>query len=283
MMQRYSRRVFVRAGLVMVLSGLFPVPLANAAAIIDINEAINKAGRLRMLSQRMAKLYCQIGLGVLPDKARQLLTGSIKLYREHLAELKAYAPNADIRSTYEELEQVWRQYEKVLNVTPSQSNARQIASINEDALRIAHLATTQLELHAGTSVGRLINIAGRQRMLSQRMAKFYMFRQWGISTPEMEKEARLAQREFVSALQALTQATENSNKIKEELELAGTQWLFFEQALQQQATGGKVMTYTEHVATTSERILQVMDRITGLYAGLSAKSAPGARAARTGR
>lgn len=278
-MHVFSRRAFVRTGLAVAITGLLPVLPARAAAIADVNEAINKAGRMRMLSQRMAKLYCQMGLGVLPDKARQLLTASMKLYREHLVELKAYAPHADIRATYEELEQVWREYEKLLNVMPSQANVRQIASINEDALRIAHLATTQLELHAGTSVGRLINISGRQRMLSQRMAKFYMFRQWGITSPEMEKEARLAQREFVSALQALNQAPENNDKIKGVLELAGTQWLFFEQALRQQATGGKTSTDAEHVATTSERILQVMDRITGLYAGLNAKAAPNSRAA----
>lgn len=282
-MRVFLRREFVRLGLVGVSLGLLSGLPVSAAAIVDINEAINKAGRMRMLSQRMAKLYCQIGLGVLPDKARELLAASMKLYREHLVELKTFAPSADIRATYEELEQIWRQYEKLLNATPSRENAQRIASVNEDALRIAHLATTQLELHAGTSVGRLINISGRQRMLSQRMAKFYMFRQWGITTPDMEKEARLAQREFVSALQALNQAPENSEKIKGELELAGTQWLFFEQALRQQAAAGQAQTYTEHVATTSERILQVMDRITGLYAGLIAKPAPGAVQRKTGR
>lgn len=282
-MRVFSRREFVRLGLVGVSLGLLSGLPASAAAIVDINEAINKAGRMRMLSQRMAKLYCQMGLGVLPDKAKVLLAASMKLYREHLAELKAFAPSADIRATYDELEQVWRQYEKALNAIPSRDNAQKIASVNEDALRIAHLATTQLELHAATSVGRLINISGRQRMLSQRMAKFYMFRQWGITTPDMEKEARLAQREFVSALQALNQAPENSETIKGELELAGTQWLFFEQALRQQASSGQAQVYTEHVATTSERILQVMDRITGLYAGLTAKAAPDTGRRKAGR
>jgi len=34
------------------------------AQISDINSAINKAGRQRMLSQRMAKAYFQIGLQI---------------------------------------------------------------------------------------------------------------------------------------------------------------------------------------------------------------------------
>ncbi|MBI5329033.1 MAG: type IV pili methyl-accepting chemotaxis transducer N-terminal domain-containing protein [Betaproteobacteria bacterium] len=246
------------------------LPGFSWGAVSDIQDAINKAGRMRMLSQRMAKAYCQSGLGIVPEKSRKILDASMQLYREHLAELKTYAPTPDVRSTYEELEKVWRQYEQVLSGNPHLANAKKIAGLSEEALSLAHLATTQLELQAGTSVGRLINIAGRQRMLSQRLAKFYMFRQWGISSPEMTQQAQLAQREFISAMQALSRAPENTDKIKSELELAKTQWLFFEQALLQQGGGSQDIAFATDVATTSERILEVMDRTTGLYSKLAA-------------
>jgi nitrate/nitrite-specific signal transduction histidine kinase len=250
--------------------GLYTPP--SFAAIEDIQDAINKAGRMRMLSQRMAKLYCQLGMGILPDRSRKLLDASMRLYQDHLLELKAFSPSADIKHSYEELELVWRRYEQLLKTAPSQGEARKIATVNEEALSLAHLATTQLELHAGTNVGRLINISGRQRMLSQRLAKFYMFQQWGVATPEMAKQAQLAQREFVSAMQALQRASENTDKIKGELGAAANQWIFFEQALQQ--TGD--LSLANDVATTSERILEVMDRVTGLYAKLGQEAAKGA-------
>lgn len=266
------RREFLlaAAGLALCLTS---VP--SWAAIGDIQEAINKAGRMRMLSQRMAKLYCQLGMGVLPEKSKKILDASMQLYREHLAELKAFAPTPDVKSSYEDLERIWRQYEPLLAGKPNQTDARKIATVNEEALGIAHLATTQLELQAGSSVGRLINIAGRQRMLSQRLAKFYMFRQWGVATPEMMKQAQIAQREFISALQALNRAPENTIKIRNELELAATQWLFFEQALQQQGVDTQDLSYATDVATTSERILEAMDRTTGLYARLGTEAVKG--------
>ncbi len=257
---------------------LLPPGLAVAAGISDIGDAINKAGRQRMLSQRMAKAYCQIGLGILPGRSEKILEQSQQRFSEQLAELKAYAPTTDIKESYAELDKLWQQYNKLLSGKPSLDNARLIASLNEDVLRSAHLATTQLELHAASNVGRLINVAGRQRMLSQRMAKFYMFRQWGIKSPSLDQEAQLARREFVSALGALDKAQENDTAIKNELELARTQWLFFDEALKQQDVGGKdMMTYATHVATTSERLLEVMDRITGHYTRISAASAPAAR------
>lgn len=267
-MPKISRRKFLGGGGILLASLL--VPLAPArAAVANLNDAINKAGRLRMLSQRMAKTYCQLGQDILVPQSRRILEASMKLYQEHLDELKAYAPQEDIRATYAELEGVWRRYRQLLSGSPSLENARQISRINEDALRLAHLGTTQLELLATSSVGRLVNIAGRQRMLSQRLAKFYMFQRWGISVAGMDAEAETARREFLSAMDALERAPENTAKIRNELELARMQWVFFDQALRQQKAGVKDPTYAANVATTSERILEVMDRVATLYAQLN--------------
>ena len=269
------RREFLCRGAGLAILLVAPVGMARAA-IASLNEAINKAGRMRMLSQRMTKAYCQFGQSILPEQSRRILDLSMKLYQEHLDDLKAYAPSADIQATYAELETIWRKYRQLLISAPNLNDARVIAQINEDALRVAHLGTTQLELLSTSSVGRLVNISGRQRMLSQRMAKFYMMRRWGIGGASLESEAQLAKREFLSALDALERAPENSAKIKGELELARTQWLFFDQALQQEKSGDKDATHAANVATTSERILEVMDRATNLYAQLSAPAAPAA-------
>jgi len=270
---RGTRRQFLLGMTGIGVAALLPAGVAAAAGITDIGDAINKAGRQRMLSQRMAKAYCQIGLGVLPERSQKILSLSQQRFSDQLAELKAYAPTADIKESYADLDKLWQQYNKLLSGKPNLTNAGLIANLNEDVLRTAHLATTQLELHAASNVGRLINVAGRQRMLSQRMAKFYMFRQWGIKSATLDQEAQLARREFISALDALSKAQENDKAIKNELELARMQWLFFDEALKQQDVGGKeMMTYATNVATTSERLLEVMDRITGDYARISAAS-----------
>ena len=267
-----TRRQFLGRSAILFAAMAMPISPARAA-IANLNEAINKAGRMRMLSQRMAKVYCQVGQNVLADKSRRILDASTKLYQEHLDELKAFAPSADIQATYAELEAIWRRYRKLLAGAPSLANARLIAQINEDALRLAHQGTIQLERASGSSVGRLINISGRQRMLSQRMAKFYTFKQWGVGAPDMDRQAQRAKRDFLEAMEVLAHAPENTDKIASELSLAQTQWIFFDQALQRQSIGDKDPTYAANVATTSERILEVMDRVTNLYAQLSSTAA----------
>jgi hypothetical protein len=72
-----------------------------------------------------------------------------------------------------------------------------------------------------------------------------------------------ATREFAAAQALLTSAPQNTAAIRGELQLAGAQWLFFEEAVNQAAVGRAEQ--LRNIATTSERILQVMDDVTGMY------------------
>ena len=69
---------FIRCLFLALILGL---PVAPAwAQISDINVAINKAGRQRMLSQRMAKAYFQIGQQIDVDRSRKVLDQSVALF-----------------------------------------------------------------------------------------------------------------------------------------------------------------------------------------------------------
>ena len=61
-----SRRTLIQG---MAVALLMPT-LSTAQAQLALSTAINRAARFRALSQRIAKVYCQIHLNVLPDQAR---------------------------------------------------------------------------------------------------------------------------------------------------------------------------------------------------------------------
>ena len=241
--------------------------LASAGTVcaetLSVNAAINKAGRQRMLSQRMAKAYCQLGLGVDPERSKRILEQSIAQFDKNLIELKAYSPTPEIKDTYARLEQAWTPYRQLLSGDANLENAKTIAKTSEEVLNLAQQGTLLLEKHAGTTAGMLINVAGRQRMLSQRIASISMFRAWGITSPQMAQSLDTATREFSAAQQLLTSAPQNTADIRGELQLATTQWLFFDEALRQ--TGVSRAEQLRNIASTSERILQVMENVTTLY------------------
>ena len=250
-----------RAFLATLLCALSAVALAQ---ITDINSAINKAGRQRMLSQRMAKAYFQIGLGVDTDRSRRVLESSIDLFDGQLVELKNYAPSPEIRETYQKLEKAWQAYREALNTaTPNQGEGARILALSEDVLALAQQGAQQLERRSATTTGRLVNIAGRQRMLSQRMAKYYQAAAWKISIEQSGPEIDKGRREFSTALLELAAAPNNTTALREELELVKQQWMFFENALNQRGSVDKRQATA--VATTSERILETMENVVGQY------------------
>lgn len=238
------------------------------AQVADINSAINKAGRQRMLSQRMAKAYLQIGLNVDLERSKRTLDGAIALFDRQLVELKNFAPTPQIRDTYLQLEQNWLAYKDVLiGSVPSPDGARKVLELSESVLRLAHAGTEQLVSTSGSESGPLVGVAGRQRMLSQRIAKFYLAQVWGVApaggaaaAAELDKSRRA----FAMGLKALAGAPATTPAIREELELAHRHWQQYEHALDAREPGDR-RTRAASVAASSERVLDTMDTITGMF------------------
>jgi nitrate/nitrite-specific signal transduction histidine kinase len=263
--EKMNRREFV-LGTLLVGTGTVTWQYASAQ-IVNLNDAINKSGRQRMLSQRLAKSYLQIGQGIDLERSRAVLGASLALFDRQLVELKAFAPTPDNKAVLGDLEKSWLRYKEALvGRAPNARDAADIMAISEDVLSLAHTATAQLEKASPTATGHLVNLSGRQRMLSQRMAKFYQAINWNTAPVDAKQKLALARKEFVDALDFLSGVPNNTAQIKSELELARQQWLFFENALDTRVDASAVKRQlATNVATTSERILETMDRITGLY------------------
>ena len=150
---------------------------------------------------------------------------------------------------------------------PGKGGAGAVLAADARVLALAHQGTVQYEAASGKPVGKLVNIAGRQRMLSQRMAKFYLAATLPVDAATANAEIAKARGEFLAAMDVLRNAPEATVRIREELQLADGQWVFFDSALKkmQPGTTGKPLS---DVFVSSENLLAVMDRVTGLYSAV---------------
>ena len=89
----------------------------------------------------------------------------------------------------------------------------------------------------------------------------------GVDAATATAEITKARTEFLAATEVLRNAPEATARIREELQLADGQWVFFDSALKrlQPGTSGKPLS---DVFVASENLLAVMDRVTGLYSAI---------------
>jgi nitrate/nitrite-specific signal transduction histidine kinase len=257
-----KRRVFIASAAIASMGA----GLGVNAQVADLNDAINKAGRQRMLSQRASKAYLALVQKVESRNAQQVLDKSISLFERQLGELKAFAPSPAIRTTYESLDSAWSAFKNELtDAAPSMEEAARVVKLDATVLALANQGTAQYEAASGKPVGKLVNIAGRQRMLSQRMAKFYLATAMQIDPAGSTAEIGKSRAEFLAALEVLRNAPEATPQIRQELVLADAQWIFFNRGLQRLEGAGASPALMSDVFVSSENLLAIMDRVTGLY------------------
>jgi len=252
-----QRRTVLRAGALALV-----IPYAHSAdAQIALSTAINRAGRLRALSQRSAKAYTQELLGVLPEHARELAQVAQRLISSNLEELIKAKPPGDVMRLLQRAAEVAAELRVLMERGRTKEGALAVARQADLLLDAAEHATGAYEALGKASSAKVINVAGRQRMLSQRMTKNHFLIAAGFPAKAHRDAIDSDRTAFTQALALLNGSALSTAGIRNELALAQTQWLFFEAALSKPGDPESL----RNVATTSERLLETMNNLTELY------------------
>ena len=250
-----------------ILVVLFVLGLAPSWAVqadLDSASAINKAGRQRMLSQRIAKAYCQLSLGIMTKSSRAQLDESIALFDAQLAELMGFVADAEARSAAADVARIWGPYRIRATGTVTRAGCGELAGASEPLLDAANRLTKIIQARAANDMGRLINVSGRERMVTQRLTLLYMVGAAGADTPELRRKTDAAAAEFAAGLAQLRAAGQNTPAIRRQLDAVALQWEWFRSVLELRGDAS----YGELVASASESILRSLELITQQYESL---------------
>ncbi len=261
----FSARIFFLCRYLGLMAALLGGGNALAAAAASDLVA---AGQLRLQSQRLAKLYLQAGLQIQTESARSQLQKATQQLESALAELAPYGRQGRTAPSLARAQGLWSELRPALRAPYSPQALQRVLAVSDDLMLVSGKLSLLIEEQTEGSVGRLLDLSLRQNMLAQRLARFYLMGVAGDRSQGRQVDAEQARREFTVALGELASARGNAAAVKEALELAQTQWLFFDQALTGggSGAGSDQQSLARNVATTSERIAEVLDDVSRQYA-----------------
>jgi nitrate/nitrite-specific signal transduction histidine kinase len=199
-----------------------------AIDIKSIYEAVDISGKQRMFTQRMLKDYAMIGMKNSFGSPDKDLKEIISEFEEHLYALHDYTKNDEIKKSTKKLEALWLPIKKVLESPPNKEEAGKLQEDLERLLSAANDTTALFAKETGKESGKIVDMSGRQRMLSQRMAGLYMLKVWGVDDNKFKEKMKKSMELFKSSLEELQKSELNTDEINTLLDDVEKSFMFFE-------------------------------------------------------
>ena len=200
---------------------------------------INLAGKQRMLTQKMSKEALFMAKGVDVDKNKEALVKTSKLFDKTLKGLIAgdkelnlpKTDNKEIVAQLEKVTELWKSFkaniDKVIAGKSDKSTLEAIAKENLPLLKNMNEAVGMYAKASGSKLdpkmAKKINLAGKQRMLTQKMTKELLLVANGIDADANKENLKKTANLFETTLKDLI-ANCKHDDIKKQLEVVAKLW-----------------------------------------------------------
>ncbi|HIP14850.1 MAG TPA: hypothetical protein EYG94_08955 [Campylobacterales bacterium] len=238
----------------------FSIEISSSAQAVDI------AGKQRMFTQRMLKDYAMVGMNNTFGKPDEDLKKIISDFDDAATSLLAYTKNDETKKSLEKVKSLWSPLKQLLGETASIEKVGKLQEELEILLKASDDTTKLFAKDLGNASGKIVNMAGRQRMLSQRMAGLYMLKVWGVEDPQFKEKMVKTMELFKTSLTELEKSELNTEEITKLLAKVKRSFIFFEMMNKSKSKFVPTLIYKK-----SNDILKNMNSATQAYVALETK------------
>ena len=227
----------------------------NASKLMDI------AGKQRMLSQRIAKDYIYVGKKIATSKADKELKASLNEFLKIHNELTMLITDSEIKNLLDFVALSSNELKEIANKDFTLDNAQLILDLTESMLEGNQYIVDSLKEVHKLKESNLLEKAAKERMLSQRIAKYYIAYQSGIKDENTVNSMKDTVKQFSENLDLLLKNKNNSVEINKKLKDIDKLWKIVHKFYNNIEKGGLPLI----VFNTTDNITKKMDEITKLY------------------
>ena len=243
-----------------ILASILLTGVIQAKEINSISEAIDISGKQRMYTQRMLRDYVMIGMKndyKNPDKDLKKIMDD---FQNSLDSLIKFNNDEKTEVALLKVKELWAPVQEELMREPTKENAKRLQEDLEDLLTKSNRAVILFTKQTNEPSGEIINISGRQRMLSQRLAALYLLKAWGISDSKFEIRMNETMDLYKKSLETLKSSDLNTESTKTLLADAEKCFTFLEIMNQSKSTFIPTLIFKK-----SDQMLNDMDKATKEY------------------
>ncbi|MES2575160.1 MAG: type IV pili methyl-accepting chemotaxis transducer N-terminal domain-containing protein [Bacteroidota bacterium] len=214
---------------ILLLLTLFSVT-SLFAQTLTLGQAINMAGKQRMLSQRMAKDKIYKTMNQLTKEVDKELNSSILLFEQNLKLLFGYAPTKEIKYKLEIVELMWADYKKNL-LERSRVSTSNIFNNNTSILTSCDNVVKELiayseslpketspKIYDTSILSTTIANSGKLRYLTQRLTLYYASTYYKVNkdgTAEIKEAIDMFEKTLTSVNISVVNNSDTEEKISE--------------------------------------------------------------------
>jgi hypothetical protein len=235
------------------------------SASMDTVKLINIAGKQRMLSQRIAKSYLYAGEHVAVAKAKKELSSSLQEMDKTHKILLDSINDEEIRNLLSFVELSMEDFKATAKEKFNLDNAQLIIDLSESMLEGSQYVVDSLKTKAKVRSSKIIEEAGKQRMLAQRIAKYYIAYQAGIKDKNTVDQMKTAVSNFERAHKDLMSNPNNTPEINRKLHEIDRLWKIVYKFYLNIEKGGLPLI----VFNSTDNITAKMNKITQMYVELA--------------
>ncbi len=263
------KNMYIKIGL--LLSLLFSSAVAvendsnvNSAVKSDKIKLIDMAGKQRMLSQRMAKDYMYKGKKVATNKADKQLKVSMGEFSNAHQQLLNSINDEEIKNLLEFVNMSMDEFKEISNQPFNKDNAQLALDLSESILEGSQYVVDSIKNSVKLKESEIVAKSGKQRMLAQRIAKYYIAYQSGINDKNTVDQMKEAVKLFTENHNFLMANATNTTTINQKLNKINKLWKIVYKFYLSIEKGGLPFI----VFTTTDDITHKMNDITKLYVEL---------------